>query len=344
MNIHASNTRIRVVALSDGREEGRGSGRDRRELLRRAAVAAIGIPLAFALVWTGGWTLGAAAAVLAAGGAWEIQRLAARSGIRPFTAAGCAAAAAFPLVAAARPALEAAAPLLWCVTLVLLLGAAAAAPWRRGVNGRPLEATAVTLLASLFTGGTLAFVVFLRHLPLPWDFPGGSPALALFPLLLVWASDTAAYAAGHAIGRTRLTSVSPGKTREGALAGFAAGAAAGALYSTLALPAAAGFNAAWGAAAGGLVALAALGGDLAKSAWKRAAGTKDSGRVFPGHGGIVDRFDSTFYALPLIYLLAALLAAASLSAGDGTEIGAAAREAPAGIAAAPADGFAPSRA
>ncbi|HEX6913411.1 MAG TPA: phosphatidate cytidylyltransferase, partial [Longimicrobium sp.] len=84
--------------------------------------------------------------------------------------------------------------------------------------------------------------------------------------------------------------------------------AVGWLYVTLVLPS--GAFAGWmGAAAGALVAVAGLAGDLAKSVWKRQAGVKDSGRVFPGHGGVLDRMDSTFYALPIVYVFAALSAA-----------------------------------
>lgn len=294
------------------------------EIARRIAVAAVGIPLAVVLVQAGGWVLGGAAAAVAAGGAREVYRLAARGGVRPFTLAGCAAAALFPLAAAARPAVEAAAPLLWSGTVLLLLACMAGAVWRRAATDRPLEAAAVTVAASLFTGGTLSFLVFLRHLPVPWAHPQGSVALALFPLLLVWSADTAAFAAGRAFGGRGLTRVSPGKTRGGAVAGIAAAVAAGAALGAFLLPAGAGLGGGWmGAAAGLLAGAAGLMGDLAKSAWKREAGVKDSGRVLPGHGGILDRFDSTFFAVPVVYLLVVLLGALAPAADPDVEIGAA---------------------
>ena len=79
--------------------------------------------------------------------------------------------------------------------------------------------------------------------------------------------------------------------------------------SSAVLPTGSGFAGWMGVAAGVLVAAAGLAGDLAKSAWKREAGVKDSGRVFPGHGGVLDRMDSTFYALPIVYVFAVVAAA-----------------------------------
>jgi phosphatidate cytidylyltransferase len=278
------------------------------QVVRRLLVAAAGIPLTILLMEAGGWVLAAAAAAVAAGGCVEICRLAERTGARPFTAAACTLAAAFPLIAAARPTVEGATPWMWTLTLFLAMSTAIAAVWRRGPTGRPLEAVALTVMAPVFTGGSLAFIVFLRHLPVYPDYYGGLGTMALFPLVLAWSADTAAFAAGRAWGRTGLTRVSPHKTWEGAAAGTVACTAVGWLYVTMVLPS--GAFAGWmGAAAGALVAVAGLAGDLAKSVWKRQAGVKDSGRVFPGHGGVLDRLDSTFYALPIVYVFAALSAA-----------------------------------
>mgnify|MGYP006137182781 CR=1 FL=1 len=205
--------------------------------------------------------------------------------------------------------LEEAAPWMWGLTLLLLMGSAVAAVWRRGAYGQPLEVVAVTVMAAVFTGGTLAFILFLRHLPVRPDHFGGVTAMALFPLVLAWSGDTAAYTAGRALGRRRLTLVSPGKTWEGAAAGLVACTAAGWVYATVVLPPGAGFTGWLGALAGVLVSIAGLGGDLAKSAWKREAGVKDSGGVFPGHGGVLDLMDSTFYALPIVHALAVIVSA-----------------------------------
>ncbi len=126
----------------------------------------------------------------------------------------------------------------------------------------------------------------------------------LFLLLLVWASDIGAYASGRAIGGPRLAPrISPGKTASGALGGLAAavlvGVAAATISSTAVIRA---------GALAGLLGMVAQAGDLAESYAKRRFGVKDSGRLIPGHGGLLDRVDA---------LLAVALAAAILALIDG---------------------------
>jgi phosphatidate cytidylyltransferase len=127
------------------------------------------------------------------------------------------------------------------------------------------------------------------------------PALLLALLAVVWISDSAAYGAGHAWGRHKLApAISPGKTWEGVGGAFAAVAVYAALFSFWWYPATE-FHSILGA----FFAIAALGilGDLFESLLKRSAGVKDSGRLLPGHGGILDRIDALTAALPLAALL-----------------------------------------
>ena len=122
----------------------------------------------------------------------------------------------------------------------------------------------------------------------------------LLLLLVVFATDTSAYLVGRAIGRTPLApSISPNKTREGAVAGLL-GAVVASVFSNSVL----GLGAIiWEAAALGLViGVLGQGGDLAESRMKRKAGVKDSGWLIPGHGGILDRLDSVVYVLPAAHL------------------------------------------
>lgn len=133
------------------------------------------------------------------------------------------------------------------------------------------------------------------------------PGLLLAALVLVWISDTAAYAGGRAFGRRRLApTISPGKTWEGLLCGLAAALIYAIIYATL-LPDAgerllAGGWAAYLAVAAALC-LAGVLGDLFESAMKRQAGVKDSGSLLPGHGGILDRIDSATAVLPMTAFL-----------------------------------------
>ncbi|HUN73405.1 MAG TPA: phosphatidate cytidylyltransferase [Steroidobacteraceae bacterium] len=131
---------------------------------------------------------------------------------------------------------------------------------------------------------------------LRWDVPRGGQWM-LFVLILVWVADIAAFFVGRRFGRMRLApEVSPGKTWEGALGGAAVSA----------LVAIAGSR--WfGVAAGVFVPLCLVAvafsvvGDLTESLLKRFAGMKDSGTLFPGHGGVMDRIDSVTGAVPVLY-------------------------------------------
>ena len=134
------------------------------------------------------------------------------------------------------------------------------------------------------------------------------PGLHLLAILaLVWIADTAAYGAGRAFGRRKLAPhISPGKTWEGVAGGMlgcAAYAAALAAYTPRLAALTGGVR--WVPYIGAALLLCALSvlGDLFESALKRRAGVKDSGSLLPGHGGVLDRIDSTTSTLPVAVLL-----------------------------------------
>ncbi|MGC1393362.1 MAG: phosphatidate cytidylyltransferase [Coleofasciculaceae cyanobacterium] len=142
--------------------------------------------------------------------------------------------------------------------------------------------------------------------PSSWDL-GALPAGLTATFLAfgcIWAADIGAYFFGKYFGKTRLSSISPKKTVEGAVFGIAgsiAVAIAGAWY--LDWPS-------WqlsGVIFGTLVGIASLLGDLTESLMKRDAGVKDSGQLIPGHGGILDRTDSYIFTAPLVYYFLTLL-------------------------------------
>lgn len=131
-------------------------------------------------------------------------------------------------------------------------------------------------------------------------------APALMAFASCWIGDTAAYLVGRAIGRHKLCpELSPAKTIEGAVAGLLAPAAFGWWWGTEFLHLAPWVAALLGAALG----FAGIVGDLLESVLKRWAGVKDSSRLLPGHGGMLDRMDSGFLAAPLLQF--ALVALAS---------------------------------
>lgn len=273
------------------------------ETTQRVAVAAVGIPLALAAVYAGRWVLGALLTLIAVIAALEFGRMAARKEGHPIRLLTAGGAAGFILLATLFPAGGAAGAGFAGWTVLLVLVAATAAIWTRGVTGQPLLAISTTVFGAIYTGGLLAYGLFLRHLPGLQD-PWHGTALLFAPVLLTWVSDTSAYFAGRQWGRRKLIPrVSPGKTVEGSLGALVGSVIAAAAYATLlsrfatyriSLPEAIGF--------GLLVSISAQVGDLAESLLKRDAGFKDSGALLPGHGGALDRFDSLLFTLPIAYV------------------------------------------
>lgn len=149
----------------------------------------------------------------------------------------------------------------------------------------------------------------VQHWTMPVAGLSAGLALTLFTTAMILAVDITAYVCGQRFGRRLLTRVSPGKTVEGTTSGFVAAAlvgTGGAMVLDWPL-------APWsGLMLGILVALSALVGDLVESMLKRDAGVKDSGRLIPGHGGILDRFDS-FLLTPAVVLYFVLLVLPLLS-------------------------------
>lgn len=129
------------------------------------------------------------------------------------------------------------------------------------------------------------------------------PLLLLFALVIVWMADIGAFFVGRAFGRVKLApQISPGKTWEGAIGGLIAVALLAwlaTLWSDTGLAVLVPFCLA--------VASLSIIGDLTVSMFKRTAGLKDSGKLFPGHGGVLDRMDSIAAALPLFALGVGLL-------------------------------------
>lgn len=163
-----------------------------------------------------------------------------------------------------------------------------------GVNG--LKSCWTVLLS-----GLLAIVVFVvAMIQFRAEF---SATTLLMSLMVIWAIDTGAYFTGRRFGKTKLAvHVSPGKTWEGVWGGVLLAFVVAWLalsYSSTQLSVSNGVFAAALAA----IALFSVLGDLFESVLKRQVGLKDSGRILPGHGGILDRIDSLLIATPMLYLL-----------------------------------------
>ena len=267
----------------------------------RLASAAVLVPLLLAVVWAGQPWLTILLAGVAALAAYEVFDLLRRAGfaVRPWI--GVAAALLFVgLDALYAP--VGADPGFLVVGLVIVVGAIVSFA---DEDPRQGFLTWVATSFGAVYAGLVAFMV--RILVVAPDPPASAPLAGfldggrvwlLILVLGVWAYDTSAYAVGRLVGRGRfLAHISPSKTWSGVLGG-----ALGAVVVSAALVPAAGGALAGGLLLGALIAAGAQAGDVAESMLKRAAGAKDSGRLIPGHGGILDRVDSFLFAAPAVYL------------------------------------------
>ena len=184
------------------------------------------------------------------------------------------------------------------ILMLLTAGTLAAAMLRGAPFDRMIVSVGVTLLGVLYIvllGGHLVAVRMGFHSEL-------SKHLLSFFFLVIMGADSAAYYGGKTFGRHKLApAISPGKTWEGAIAGMLASLllAAAAHYwffrelpLRFALPLAAAMN------------VLSVIGDLTESALKRSAGAKDTAKILPGHGGVLDRLDSLLFNAPVIYYFA----------------------------------------
>ncbi|MGH7588218.1 MAG: phosphatidate cytidylyltransferase [Gemmatimonadota bacterium] len=267
-----------------------------RGLGRRLATAAVLLPLFVLTIVVGGWLFLAAVTVLVAAGVVELYGFASEKPYRPRWMPGLALGVVLPVLLYASPGDP------WVGIAVMTAGVAGIAIAQmldpRGTEA--MASVAFTLLGALYVGLLFGHMVLLREVAR--EIPGapyrvGAVLLAV-PLVLTWLNDTVAYFAGRRWGRRRLLArVSPGKSWEGAVAALAAVAAAGAVL----LPSFDLFDVRHGFAVGVLVGVVAPLGDLVESAFKRDAGVKDSSGLVPGHGGILDRFDSALFSVPAFY-------------------------------------------
>ncbi len=273
------------------------------ELALRIAFAVVAAPAAIVIIYLGGAPLAIVLSIVSAIGAWEFFRIARAAGHAPLEWLGIGAAALIPLLVHAHHANVLLVPVSAAVVAVMLV--LAATIWARGVEGKPLGAAATTVFGVLYTACALSFVFALRYLDYAVDAKAGTALVAL-PLLLTWASDIGAYFVGRAIGgRKLIPKVSPGKTVAGAVGGLVATVLVAWLLARMVLPSLAQLSLTHAGAIlfGVVVSVAAQVGDLAESLLKREAGVKDSSRIIPGHGGVLDRFDSLLFVLPVSYLL-----------------------------------------
>jgi phosphatidate cytidylyltransferase len=178
-------------------------------------------------------------------------------------------------------------PLITAIALVAL-----AAAMRADNLSKALPRAALLLMGVLYVFGCWKFALHLRQ--------SYSHHWLMYALVLNWAGDSGAYYIGRAFGKHKMAPrVSPKKSWEGAAASVVTSALVGSAYLFHFIP-----GTGIAAAVGLTVVANAAGqlGDLAESAIKRGASVKDSSGILPGHGGFLDRVDSTLFTLPVIYV------------------------------------------
>ncbi len=259
-------------------------------LARRTATTFVVLPALFLGIFRGPvWFWEAFVALCALVGLYEFGVLLQVRGLQPFKASGLLV-GALAFAEVNHPGLF---PVtLWPVAALAILGAMLR---RAGDLATTLPAAAATLLAAVWVGGLSGTIAALRLVPTPAQGPWRVTLL----LFIIMMGDSVAYFVGSGMGRHKLApNLSPGKTVEGGIGGLLGGVL-GALivralgFSTLSLAAA--------VSLGVVVAGAGIAGDLAESLLKRWAGVKDSGMVFPGHGGMLDRVDSLLFGAAVLY-------------------------------------------
>lgn len=271
-------------------------------MLLRSLTALVGIPVLMGAVWLGAPWL--TALVVAAGmvGIWELYRMTPASvgtlpvilGVAWVVALLCGAQAAtgrdnFLIISGGVTAAGSFVSLLWFIACY------------RG--GSFPFGFFYLILGPLYVGFLLAHALMLREIT-GSDLDGSvdlGRSWLLFAVLVTFATDTGAFLVGRTLGRHPMAPIiSPNKTWEGSLGGFASAVAAALLLGMV-------FDlqiAPWQQALiGGVVGIVSQWGDLIESKLKRIADVKDAGSIIPGHGGLLDRLDSMLLALPAVYYL-----------------------------------------
>lgn len=283
--------------------------------MRQRSISSIGVVLvAIIPALLGSPVFSIMVALIALGALYELYRAFQRLGVKPSTWTGSAAIIALFVIAGSDAPFLTLTGAMVGYTMISL----AQHLMKRDINGALFD-WAFSLCGVMYVGVTMMHFVLIRRFQGPVDMEwiaefdnligdeGAALGLGwlLFVLVTTWMTDVCAYLVGRTWGKTKLIPrISPGKTREGAIAGLVGGMLTGGLTAYV-----------FGVPVpfpimlivGSVVAAGAMIGDLGESLIKRNIGIKDMGSIIPGHGGLLDRIDALLVAVPLTFYIAIFL-------------------------------------
>lgn len=262
-------------------------------LTKRLLVLIFLIPIFVALLVAGGWIFAIFIALILGGAAWEYWRIFKTGGYAP---SGAVLVGGVVVLALSRAAFGFERSDFFLTTLILLTLAVCALRYERGIDSAATD-FAITVGGFLYLGWLGAYFISLRTLPQgQW--------WSLLTIASIWIVDAGAYVIGSHFGQRQFAPrVSPHKTWEGFAGGLVLGALGTALIAALWQLQAPVITPQKGLLLGFVLGLVAPLGDLGESMIKRQFGVKDSGRLLPGHGGIMDRIDTWLWAVAISYYL-----------------------------------------
>jgi len=277
----------------------------------RVITGLVAIPIALSVTFLGGWYFTLGFGIIVYLGQWEYFEMVRAKGILPAAKTTVVITQILLIICTISSSLaDAVVPVAGTLICFYLLF-------------QPKLATIADIAASIlglfYCGYLPSYWVRLRSMgessSLQWSLtlPNHWPAwqtvpmgfkLTMLSFVCIWAADIGAYAFGKLWGRTRLSQISPKKTVEGAVCG---------VIGSIVVACAGAYVLDWpyweftGSTLGLMIGIASLLGDLTESMMKRDAGIKDSGKLIPGHGGILDRADSYVFTAPLVYYFVTLV-------------------------------------
>lgn len=266
----------------------------RRALVRRVAAGVVFLPLFILVTRAGNFAFLAFVDLFIFLGMLEFYGMMRAKGMHPYRAIGIASGLTLSTYMFFRSGLYANFFLTFVIIAIMGL------ELTRRDNRRAVYHVATTIFGVVYVAWLGSHLVLLRELPwlIERDYSLGA-SFVFLAFAVTWSADTGAYLVGSLVGRRPLLPrVSRNKTWEGAIGGVAFAMLAGWVASLTFAPY---LPPAWAVVLGAVAAMVGLLGDLFESMLKRDAEIKDTSHVIPGHGGVLDRFDSLLFTVPLIY-------------------------------------------